>query len=254
MKILVIGEVSEDIYWYGQCKRLNPEAPTPVLSFERETRNPGMAGNTAENIKALRPTWKINLVRQKETIIKRRLVDEKSHYILLRVDQNDHCLPLETFPKINGYDAVIISDYDKGFLSTKQLENILVKAFELGIPTFIDTKKILGEWSNRSFVVKINEKEFLRQNRDFRSHCQNLIVTKGGAGADLITDYVGINIPSETKVKVTDVSGAGDTFLAALVIKFLEEKDLLLAVKYANKVAAIAVSKPGVATVAESEI
>ena len=51
MKITVIGELCEDIFVYGETKRLSPEAPVPVFNPFYTDKNPGMAGNVVENLK-----------------------------------------------------------------------------------------------------------------------------------------------------------------------------------------------------------
>ena len=50
MKIVVIGELCYDYFIYGDCKRLSPEAPVPVLNPNHTESNPGMAGNVVENL------------------------------------------------------------------------------------------------------------------------------------------------------------------------------------------------------------
>ena len=52
-RILVLGDVILDWYWWGQASRLSPEAPVPVVRKQRTTLQPGGAGNTAANLAAL---------------------------------------------------------------------------------------------------------------------------------------------------------------------------------------------------------
>ena len=123
----------------------------------------------------------------------------------MRYDEEPKIKPLSfDFPKEwnNEYDALVISDYDKGFLTTERI-------FELSSrfvgPVFIDSKKTLLP---EDAYIKINELEYERMTH---SNYENLIVTRGGKGAE----YQGKLYPAE-KVNVFDVVGAGDTFLAAL--------------------------------------
>ena len=52
-KILVVGDVMLDRYWFGDVERISPEAPVPVLKVERIEERPGGAANVARNIAAL---------------------------------------------------------------------------------------------------------------------------------------------------------------------------------------------------------
>ena len=51
MKLLVIGDSCTDVFKYGEVNKLSPEAPVPVIKPEKETTNPGMAGNVVANLK-----------------------------------------------------------------------------------------------------------------------------------------------------------------------------------------------------------
>lgn len=261
MNILVIGEEGEDQFYRGSVTRLCPEAPVPVINPKTFTTNRGMAGNVVENICSLEPTAKVRIISCRP-IIKTRYVDEASGYILLRVDSYDKanqpcCLPqviqFLNYHETNYFDAFVISDYNKEYLSESVISGIVEIANIRNIPVFLDTKKILGTWSRNVDYVKINKKEYeenLKHN-DPSFYCRNLIVTLGGEGSSWITENV--HIPSD-KVEVMDVSGAGDTYLAALVVKFLETKSIKQAMEYANKAAAIAVSKHGVVAVNKNEL
>lgn len=253
MRILVIGETCFDIYRYGSCKRINPEAPTPVMLFQEETRTLGMAGNVYNNIKSLRPEWNTQIVSQVNEIQKRRYVDRNSNYILLREDINDKADVLREIPKLENYDAVVISDYHKGFLLESILEGILNLCYELGIPTFLDTKKILGEWSKYCYCIKINKKEFELQPKNYKDYCQNIVVTLGKEGA-LLRGSEGTFHDDVPDIEIKDVCGAGDSFLAGLVVNYSETKSLTSAVKFANKVATVAVSKRGTVAVKKEEV
>jgi bifunctional ADP-heptose synthase (sugar kinase/adenylyltransferase) len=119
MKILVIGDSCIDVFRYGKVNRLAPEAPVPVIVPQSETSNPGMAGNVVRNIEAL--GHKVDFITNENEIKKIRYVCSKYNHLLLRVDEGDKCNlihpnVLENI-KWDEYDAVVISDYCKGFLS-----------------------------------------------------------------------------------------------------------------------------------------
>lgn len=251
MRILVIGELIDDVFCYGSVKRLNPESPTPLLSYTYKTHNKGGAGNVYENLRSLRPNYQVDFIHQKNQIIKTRFVDETSGYILLRLDENDKALDcfdrnilLGEDNKILNYDAIVFSSYNKGFVTEKDIEEVAHHCQDK-IPVFVDCKFNLGAWSKNT-IVKINKREYDNlTNYD----CKNLIVTLGKDGA------MWNNIIYPTKeVEVRSIVGCGDSFLAALVVKYLEIKDMPKSIVYANKAASFAASKLGVVHVTEADI
>ena len=70
MVITVIGELCDDIFVYGETKRLSPEAPVPVFNPIHTETNPGMAGNVVENLKALDKNIVVNFIHQKSSMSK----------------------------------------------------------------------------------------------------------------------------------------------------------------------------------------
>lgn len=265
MKILVIGESCEDIYIRGTATRLCPEAPVPVLNPNEFTTNSGMAGNVYANIKSLAPDVDVQLFSQNKRIVKTRYVDSISGYILLRVDENDTVaekLDIEQLKEYftqndilaKDYTCVLISDYNKGFLSEEAIKGIVDYFTFLNVPVLLDTKKVLGNWSKGVAFVKINEREFKEQFKHLaipERFCKEMIVTLGSKGSR----WGNRTVHSE-KVEVSDVSGAGDTYFAAFAIKYYGEYkgDVISSMGYANKASAVAVSKHGVVAVQQSEI
>lgn len=256
MRILVLGELCNDVFCYGNAGvRINPEAPTPLFVPSRETSNPGMAGNFAANLKSLRPQWEIEHVFQPEKITKKRLVDEASSYILIRIDEGDKASRINR-DQLNclldqEWDCIAISSYNKGFLTQDDMELVFSRA---NCPTFADHKFRLGEWSKKCFCVKINKKEFEQQPEDAPDYCQNLVVTLGKDGAALYEKGNLSFMDKRPSVAIRSLAGAGDSYLAGLVVNFLETEDLRSAVKFANLVGTIAVTKPGVVTVKEEDL
>jgi bifunctional ADP-heptose synthase (sugar kinase/adenylyltransferase) len=246
MRILVIGDSCVDIFRYGKVDRLAPEAPIPIIVPERETFNPGMAGNVVANLKSLGA--KVDFVTNQKEIKKIRYVCSKYNHLLLRVDENDQCehiLESYNLEDIHwgDYDAVVISDYCKGFLDAIDID-FISKKHPL---VFLDSKKILDTWADDVTFIKINYNEYLR-NLDVLSNYTSLrnktIVTRGKYGCD----YQGKNFPTKD-VPVKDVSGAGDTFLAGLVKSYIESKDINTAIKFAQQCTTIVIQKSGVSTI-----
>jgi sugar/nucleoside kinase (ribokinase family) len=138
-------------------------------------------------------------------------------------------------------DLVVISDYDKGFLSESTIEYIC-NAHPL---VFIDTKKLLGNWAEKAAFIKINDYEYSKSSpRMTESLKKKIIRTRGSEGCD----FQGINYPVE-RVEVKDTSGAGDSFLAALVVSFLRSGDIVESIKFANYAASKVVRTRGVGTI-----
>ena len=237
-KILLIGDSCTDEYVYGVCERLNPEAPVPILKFNRKETNKGMAWNVRENLMSF--GIEVYVVTHKENIIKTRYIDEKYNQQMLRVDNEPFVNPMDYQLPEDEYDALVISDYNKGFLTEEKISEI-VDSFDG--PVFIDTKK--DHLPMLDAYVKINEHEY----NNFKSSIDNLIVTRGGKGCE----YKGKLYPAE-KVNVFDVVGAGDTFLSALVYFYLKYGTIEHAIPYANKAAAIAVSNFGTYVLTEDDV
>jgi bifunctional ADP-heptose synthase (sugar kinase/adenylyltransferase) len=240
-KILVIGEQCVDKFVYCNAKRLSPEAPVPVLNPIKTTKNPGMAGNTLANAKALAPDYYTMSLGQNEPIIKTRYVEEKSNHMFLRLDEGeDKITPfkwtMDIDVLIGQADIVIVSDYNKGFLTLGDLREIGRKS-KLSI---IDSKrKLTNEVAKMFTFVKLNESE--RSNNPDLT-CDNIITTLGKRGAE----YKGEIYESPNPQDTIDVSGAGDTFTSAFIVKYFQLQDERAAIKFANRKAAEVVAKRGV--------
>jgi len=245
MKILVIGDNCLDIFRYGKVNRLAPEAPIPIINPLKEVSTPGMAGNVVRNIEAL--GHQVEFITNTTEIKKIRYVCSKYNHLLLRVDENDKCekinLDILYNTNFDEYDAVVISDYCKGFLTEEDIE-FISKSHPI---TFLDTKKILGNWAHDILFIKINYHEY-EKNLDILSKDKIIknktIITTGKHGCN----YQGKNYPTQ-EVPVKDVSGAGDTFLAGLVVEYIRTKNIDQAIDFAQKCTTIVVQKSGVSTI-----
>ena len=236
-KVLVIGDSCRDVFVYGKCIRMCPDAPVPVFLPTERRNNGGMASNVVANIQEL--GVECHLVCNTETIEKTRYVDEKTNHMFLRVDSGEEnierisILPPEL---LEQYELIVISDYDKGFLHEEDIAFICSHHENV----FIDTKKILGSWCAKAKFIKINENEYNR-TRHTVDNTDNMIITLGDSGCE----YQGENFSVE-KVEVKDMSGAGDTFLAGLAVKYLEVGDIREAIIFANECATNVVQRRGV--------
>jgi D-beta-D-heptose 7-phosphate kinase/D-beta-D-heptose 1-phosphate adenosyltransferase len=234
-KVLLIGDSCTDTYSIGTVDRLSPEAPVPVLKIIETYNVQGMAANVHLNLKNL--GIEADFITNAEQITKQRFIDRRSGQHLLRVDDDVKVsqwarnLPLP----LHEYDAIVISDYDKGFLTYESIRYLIEMSTGY---VFIDTKKkdlaFFGVCDKA--YIKINDLE----SKLATSSPTNLIVTRGGDGAE----YNGKIFPTN-KVEVTDVCGCGDTFLSALAVQFLFTKDIEKAIIFANIAAGITVQHRG---------
>ena len=261
MNVLVIGDSCEDVFIYGDIERISPEAPIPVFKPTHEESNGGMAKNVANNVESL--DMHIYTIRNKNSIVKKRYVENRSSQMVLRVDEHDYCDRIK-IKKLQGImnnkfqsytlmgtvdkiDAIIISDYCKGFLEESDIQHIC----ENNKNVFIDTKKKLGEWIKDADFIKINELEY-KKNHELLSDDgfkDKLIVTLGSNGCR----YKGLEYQVK-KVPVKDVSGAGDTFIAGLVRGYLDTNNIYESIKFAQECTTKVVQKHGVATVNLEEL
>jgi D-beta-D-heptose 7-phosphate kinase/D-beta-D-heptose 1-phosphate adenosyltransferase len=229
-KILLIGDNCIDVYQYGSVDRISPEAPVPVFKFSHEESRPGMAGNVYNNLVAL--GCNVYAVYG-ETSTKTRLIDTRSKQQIVRIDNDVHSSSAVITYKLDNYDAIVISDYNKGTVSYELIESLRK---DYRGPIFVDTKKTdLARLEG--CIVKINSLEFSQ----IKTRCSNMIVTLGAAGADWDNE-----IFLAPKVEVSDVCGAGDTFLAALAYWYIHSKDMEQSVKFAIKSSAVTVQHLGV--------
>ena len=241
-KITVIGESCLDEFVYCNTNRLSPEAPVPVLVPKHTVRTSGMAGNVKRNLEVLTRTTNVKLITQFETITKTRYIDEKSNHMFLRVDNKvelDPTIVCDSFlaEHLQNQDIVIVSDYNKGFLSNEDLE-FIGKHSKLSI---LDSKRILTKEIIDKFTwVKLNKQE--AYNNSHIMDDDNVITTLGSQGAM----WNNTLYPSPKPIETIDVSGAGDTFTASFIYKYYLSNNFKRSITYANEQAGKVVQKRGV--------
>jgi bifunctional ADP-heptose synthase (sugar kinase/adenylyltransferase) len=243
-RILLIGEQCDDIFIYGDTPRLSPEGPAPVFIPKREVYNGGMGMNVMSNLMALGVD--VDFEHQQSPITKTRHIHEPSNTLLLRIDEEKNIDNIgDRLPKLDfwEYQMVVVSDYNKGFLTEEDIAYIGFKH-----PNVIcDTKKKLGEWCRDLRFIKLNRLEF-ENNKEFIEEndwiLEKLIITLDKAGCM----YKGTSYPTE-QVEIMDISGAGDTFVAGFVKKFLDSEDIPKSIQFGNRCSAQVVQKRGVTTI-----
>jgi len=245
-KILVIGDSCLDIYIYGKCDRLAPEGPVPVFEPLHHTHNGGMARNVYDNLISINEPCE--LITNEEEITKTRYVEYRTNHCVMRVDS--HGRTVKRIKDLNidfaSYSAIIISDYDHGYLLEEDIE-FISQNHSLVV---MDTKKKLGEYCKGIKFIKINEYEY-NQTKHLLDECSfpfedKLIVTLSEKGCV----YKGKPYPVES-VEVKDLAGAGDTFLTGFVSDYLKTNDVQSAIDRGNEYASIVVQHRGVNKVGE---
>lgn len=243
-KILVIGESCKDIFVYCKADRLAPDLPIPVLGIVSQKENAGMAKNVERNIKSVMDSCDIVTNSGWESITKTRYMHYTSNHAFIRVDTQDKIKRINLRNISFNYEIIAISDYNKGFLSEEDIEYIC----EHHDNVFIDTKKILGDFVAKARYIKINNYEYERSKPYITDKIKNkIITTKGEQGCS----FMGKLYPVPKKVEVKDLSGAGDSFFAALLVAYVKTKNIEQSIKFANKCASEVVQQKGVTVIKE---
>lgn len=227
-RILLLGESCKDIYEYGNCERLSPEAPVPIFIQDRTEINIGMANNVHQSLLGL--GFKCDFITNNpDKLIKRRFIDNRSMCQLMRQDIEEPVTLLNEIKNLNleKYNAIVISDYNKGLLNDSKIKEL---CDNFKGPIFVDSKRTdLRLFKNA--IIKIND---LESKTAIVSADNELIITLGKRGV-LYKD----NIYGAPKVNVHDVTGAGDVFLSALCYFYLKfnsiEKSIPMCIKLASK-------------------
>lgn len=302
--VLCIGDAMLDRYVYGDASRISPEAPVPVLRVDREATMLGGAGNVARNVAAMgghahfisligadaigqefqRLASQINNVRPALVSDASRPTPLKTRYIagtqqLLRADQElaisvsgdvEEQIIDAALMAIPACQAVVLSDYGKGVLSARVLEQIIAGAQKTGIPTLVDPKGRDYARYRGADMVTPNRKELAEAtglptgNDDQVTSAARRIINVCGIGGvlatrgpDGVTLVSGTNDPQHFRAEtreVFDVSGAGDTVIAALALGLAADFPEHEAVPLANVAAGIVVGKVGTAVARIDEI
>ena len=278
-RILVVGDVMLDRYWYGDTGRISPEAPVPVVKVSKFEDKAGGAANVAKNIARLdAKVGLLGLIGEDESgqILETILKGEKIHSQLVSVcdlptiskmrviSRHQQLVRLdleETFSEqhsqlllnrlelvLDDYDFVVFSDYSKGSLSL--IKEMVSVAKAAGKTVLIDPKSPDLHLYEGADYITPNLHEFnlaggKTGSEEILAQSARELISKNGIKAMLLT---------RSELEVSDVTGAGDTVIATLAVMLgagMEPKD---AVEIANLAAGIVVSKLGAATVSPEEL
>lgn len=250
MRILVIGDIIQDRYVYGTMERLNPEGPTPLVKVTHEKTLLGGAANVWNNLINL--GVKADLVEYPEAYqcVKTRVICD-GHYVT-RID-NERTVPgsyiFEQVSKLDLslYDYVILSDYAKGALDRVSDIIKLIGPDKVIVDPKRDIDNYQGAW-----LIKANELENQIFNVE-KSWSSNYIITK--AAGNITSRFESKSyITSPDNVEVTDVTGAGDCFLAAFVYGLTKKYEYQKCLDIAVRAATISVQHLGTYTLKPEDV
>tara|TARA_B100000029_G_scaffold492377_1_gene553590 strand:- start:21900 stop:23354 length:1455 start_codon:yes stop_codon:yes gene_type:complete len=301
-KIFCLGDLMLDNYIIGNTNRISPEGPIPVLDVENKIEMLGGIGNVVRNLSTLASEThlvsmtgndevakkiekKLNQINCSKKIVKdsNRPTTTKSRFIannqqILRVD-NENVSEISKKIEENIYkfskkiilksDAIIISDYKKGVLTTNLLRKIISFAKKNKKSIVLDPKSSNYEkykgvtiiTPNINELELVSKRKFLNDNDIIGSskkliskfNFKYVLVTMGKSGMILVSSKKSIKLNAEAQ-EIFDVSGAGDTvasFIAAGLASSLKIDDI---VKIANIAAGVVVNKTGTSVAHLSEV
>ena len=303
-RVMVLGDVVLDRYWWGEATRLSPEAPVPVVLAQRSTTRPGGAANVAANLAALGASVDLfgvigvdsGAVELRETlrecgIASDFLFEEPGrptttktrvialHQQVVRVDHEETGPVSEACTsrtmeraaeRLASADALVISDYAKGFLSPVMLSRVIAMAAASGKPVFVDPKgadfsRYLGctllkpnrtELSLLTRLPAHNHAETIAAGSDLAARMAGtqILVTEGQEGMTLFEGSAAPEHVAGLPRQVFDVTGAGDTVLATLALSICSGASTKQAMRLAIHAAAIAIGLIGTATVSRDDL
>ncbi len=296
-RLLVVGDVMLDRYWFGEVSRISPEAPVPVVKFQRTEEVPGGAANVARNATALGAgVTLLSVVGDDEAGARLRELVEAEHVTaclhkdasipttvklrvigrqqqLLRIDfetQPSHDVLADKLADFEvllaDCNVLILSDYGKGGLA--HIEKMIALARAAGKTILVDPKgddytryhgatvitpnrsemrEVVGRWKD--------EEDLTRRAQALRRElgADALLLTRSEEGMSLYQESGARHEAAKTR-EVFDVSGAGDTVIAALAAMLGAGAALEQAMHVANCAAGIVVGKLGTAVAQRAEV
>jgi D-beta-D-heptose 7-phosphate kinase/D-beta-D-heptose 1-phosphate adenosyltransferase len=298
MNILVIGDIMLDINYNSIVNRTAPEADIPIYNISDVNYILGGASNVAQNLNYLGINVELISVIGNDSygeIMKKKIIEKKiQHHIFedlrkttqkhrifnnnkisVRYDMEDTFdISSELSNKIMNYimnktniDAIVISDYNKGLLTSQLCKEIIDYSNKNNIYTFVDPKIKNVEKYQNCFCFKPNMVEckaitgLLNENKNIDSmfkiikqkiNCKNTVITSGENG--IYINNKSNHITHFEKIDVIDVTGAGDIVLTVITYVYLKTKDLVLACKIANCIAGKSVQTIGNYNISNSEV
>ena len=291
LKVLLIGDFMIDQYILCTSSRMSPEAPVPVLNPKKIYSAPGGAGNVALNLNSLGANVScfgcigndmqgseltqilkkngidikfMNTIDSNTTLKKRYYLDGKQ---IIRVDFEKvikNWKPTNENLEYHKYDLILLSDYNKGVLNSKwftkiKYKNIVVDPKKNDFLFFYNASIItpnLNELKRASNLKIIDNSSLVKACQLIikNSNLKYILAKKGDKGMTIVGKEGYFKHIKAHKIENPDVTGAGDTVISALSLAYAKTNDIEYSAKFANAAGAVAVGKPGTATVTIEEI
>ncbi len=193
LKVLVVGDVMIDAYYFGKVERISPEAPVPVVAVQQKENRLGGAANVAMNLVALgaKPIVcsvvgsdkeaedLINLFHKygvgttgiikstnRATTVKLRVIAQATQMLRIDTENTEPITAVESYELVERIeqllmdaDVLIFEDYDKGVLTADNIAKITEAAHKKGIPVVVDPKKRNFSAYKNADLFKPNLKE-----------------------------------------------------------------------------------------------
>lgn len=267
-RILVCGDSMEDIYWWGEVERISPEAPVPCIKVIREETRLGAAANVLRNCEALGAEvadLTIQVARKIRIVARNQQVARVDFDSAADADRIDLLWPVFQ-GAVKHANAVIFSDYRGGVL--RDIRKMLELTKKLEIPTFVDPKGHDYSRYAGADLLKPNAQELREmmggwdttEQMDAKAESLRkqvgvgvLLLTQGIDGMTLYTEGSRFHVATEAR-EVFDVTGAGDTTIAAYAVAICLGYSPEAATAAANKAAGIVCGKFGTAVATKEEV
>lgn len=278
-RFLVVGDVMLDRYTYVSTERNAAEADMPVWDEVASEIRPGGAANVALNLASLDESCEVDLLflgservtmmlyslannleairLPEEDIVKHRYVSTLDNSYVARFDNkkcyNNTATTFEVLMDLldrKSYDGVIVSDYRMGTITSNVAKLLCNKKTKV----FVDSKRKDLSMYDGAYVIKLNSAEAaVQSSQAVQKLCHNYIVTLGADGCEIVKTHRSSGYTSFATVidgfktdSVIDVTGCGDTFIAALAYHDVTKNTGIdLSCKFANFCASKVVSKFG---------
>jgi D-beta-D-heptose 7-phosphate kinase/D-beta-D-heptose 1-phosphate adenosyltransferase len=301
-RLLVVGDVMLDKYVWGDVGRISPEAPVPIVHAKHEKHHPGGAANVAMNLahlgaqvevigytggdedeKLLLEELRANGISPHcvesegfPTITKLRILGGKQQ--MLRLDNErpgarpmaDEQRLVETvLGRLQGVDAVVLSDYAKGVLTPGVCQTVIRECRKLGIPVLVDPKSadfsryagattVCPNLSELAQAANLDTKELnvlfdAAEKMVSNLNLEFLTATLSEKGIALLRPGNRMVAPAVVR-QVFDVSGAGDTVIAVLAMCLASGLQAELGIQLANLAAGVVVGKVGTVPIEKFEL
>ena len=254
-RVLVVGDVMLDVYIFGRCTRISQEAPVPVFVEDRRDTRMGGAGNVDAQLKALGAhtvsSWTPGVRTHKFRYF-------HGHSQVFRQDEDHIARPSEheiaktaSFIHGHGCQAVVLSDYAKGWLTPAMCQSVIAEAQLRGVPVVVDPKGTDWLRYHGATVLCPNEEEWaaFRDELINTTSIATALVRKLGEKGLCVSQppSATLQIPARAR-HVYDVTGAGDTVTAVIAAGLAVGASLADAARIANVAAGYVVGEVGTAT------